>query len=56
MVIIMKWNLNYIQKNAKPSFNFEEKVTYDRALITKLNRVDDLKEITVKEMQSVSLL
>ena len=45
---IMKWNLNYIQKNAKPSFNFEEKVTYDRALIDKLNRVDDILEVTVK--------
>ena len=44
----MKWNLNYIQKNAKPSFNFEEKIEYDKALIEKLNRVDDIFDIIVK--------
>ena len=48
MVILMKWNLNYIQKNAKPSFNFEENIEYDKALIEKLNRVDDILDIKVK--------
>ena len=48
MVIKMKWNLNYIQKNAKPSFNFEENIEYDKALIEKLNRVDDILDIKVK--------
>ena len=45
---IMKWNLNYIQKNAKPSFNFEENIEYDSKLINKLNGVYGLKNLKVK--------
>ena len=45
---IMKWNLNYIQKNARPSFNFEETLVYDEKLVHKLNGVDGIKDIKVK--------
>ena len=32
----MKWNLNYIQKNAKPSFTFNEEITLSGAISLKL--------------------
>ena len=33
---IMKWNLNYIQKNAKPSFTFNENIEFEQKLVDKI--------------------
>ena len=43
----MKWNLTYIQKNAKPSFNFEEEISFEDALVKKLNGVYALSKVKV---------
>lgn len=43
----MKWNFNYIQKNAKPCFTFEEEINFDEDLINKLNGVYGLKNLIV---------
>jgi uncharacterized protein len=43
----MKWNLNYIQKNAKPSFNFEENIIFDDNLIKKINGLYGLENLSV---------
>ena len=43
----MKWNLAYIQKNAKPSFNFEEEISFEEALVKKLNGVYALSKVKV---------
>ena len=43
----MKWNLNYIQKNAKPSFLFNEEISFEEELIKKLSGVQKLSKIKV---------
>ena len=43
----MKWNLNYIQKNAKPSFNFEENIEFENDLIKKINGLYGLNNLKV---------
>ena len=54
----MKWNLNYIQKNAKPSFNFNEHISFDEELIKKINGLYGLENIEVngklKYLESIS--
>ena len=43
----MKWNLNYIQKYAKPSLDFSEEIIFEDSIINKLNGVYGLENITV---------
>ena len=54
----MKWDLNYIRKNAKPSFTFNEDIVLDKEMLKKLNGVYDLTNIningTLKYMDSIS--
>ena len=45
---IMKWNLNYIQKNAKPSFTFNENIEFEQKLVDKITGLDHLKSVNVK--------
>ena len=44
----MKWNLNYIQKYAKPSFKFNEKIKFEKNLITKITGLYNLENIEVE--------
>lgn len=43
----MKWNLAYIQKNAKPNILFEEKISFDSFLINKLSGVKKIENVLV---------
>ena len=43
----MKWNLNYIQKYAKPSFNFNEKIEFDKELTSKITGLFGLENVEV---------
>ena len=43
----MRWNYSYIQKNANPSFDFEETFSFDEDLIKKLNGVFGIENLKI---------
>lgn len=54
----MKWNLSYIQKYAKPSFKFSEKISFEEKIITKITGLYGLENIevtgTLKYLDSIN--